>query len=184
MQNGVMTDADGTPFTFEILVSQNATESRRSSTSTSPPSAGSASRPTITAVDSAQYTERTQAFDFDMAPYVRGLSLSPGNEQKLYWGAEMADEEGSRNWMGVKSPAIDAMIDTMLDRDLAGGVPRRHQGARPAADRGALRDPDLVFQREPCRPCEGAALPRPRADVRRLARVPARRLVVGGVEAR
>ena len=50
-----------------------------------------------------------------MAWYRRGLSLSPGNEQKLYWGSEMADEPGSRNWMGVKSPAVDAMIDQILN---------------------------------------------------------------------
>ncbi len=49
-----------------------------------------------------------------MAYYWRGLSLSPGNEQKLYWGGESADTDGSRNWMGVKNPAIDALIDAML----------------------------------------------------------------------
>jgi len=112
--DGVMTGPDGAPFTFDILVSQNATESRNILDIYVAALDRLGITPTITAVDSAQYKGRTQAFDFDMAPYARGLSLSPGNEQKLYWGAEMADVEGSRNWMGVKSPPIDAMIDTML----------------------------------------------------------------------
>ena len=41
-------------------------------------------------------------------------SLSPGNEQAFYWSSEAADSNGSRNYMGVKSPAIDAMIDALL----------------------------------------------------------------------
>ncbi len=69
---------------------------------------------TVTSTDNAQYKERTQVFDFDMTWYWRSLSLSPGNEQKLYWGSAMRDTEGSRNWMGVASPAIDAMVDQML----------------------------------------------------------------------
>jgi peptide/nickel transport system substrate-binding protein len=57
---------------------------------------------------------RTDAFDFDMAYYTRGVSLSPGTEQRLYWGTLAAETPGSRNWMGVRSPAIDGLIDTML----------------------------------------------------------------------
>jgi peptide/nickel transport system substrate-binding protein len=41
-------------------------------------------------------------------------SLSPGNEQAFYWSSEAADSNGSRNYMGVKSPAVDAMIDKLL----------------------------------------------------------------------
>jgi peptide/nickel transport system substrate-binding protein len=57
---------------------------------------------------------RTDTFDFDMTYIIRTMSLSPGNEQNLYWGSAAADTEGSRNWMGVKSPAIDAVIGAML----------------------------------------------------------------------
>ena len=69
---------------------------------------------TITQIDSAQYTERTNAFDFDVTHYTRGLSLSPGAEQRLYWGSDAAETPGSRNWMGVQSPAIDALIERLL----------------------------------------------------------------------
>ena len=49
-----------------------------------------------------------------MAYYRRGLSLSPGNEQRLYWGKDGVTEPGTRNWMGMDSPAAEAMIDAML----------------------------------------------------------------------
>jgi peptide/nickel transport system substrate-binding protein len=68
----------------------------------------------VSRVDNAQYASREAAQDFDMTPIRRDLSLSPGNEQRLYWGSETADSPGTRNLMGVKSAAIDAMIDTML----------------------------------------------------------------------
>ena len=114
VQDGVMKNAAGEPFTFEIVLSQSATETRQVVDIYVSALNRLGISPQVTLVDSAQYTERTKAFDFDMAYYRRGLSLSPGNEQRLYWGAELADEEGSRNWMGVKSEAIDAMITNML----------------------------------------------------------------------
>jgi peptide/nickel transport system substrate-binding protein len=65
-------------------------------------------------VDSAQYKERTTNYDFDMTHYIRSVSLSPGNEQTLYWGSAGVTEPGTRNWMGMNSPAAEAMIAAML----------------------------------------------------------------------
>jgi peptide/nickel transport system substrate-binding protein len=65
-------------------------------------------------VDATQFERRRIAFDFDMMDYRWEQSLSPGNEQLFYWGSEAADQNGSRNYMGVKSPAVDAMINAML----------------------------------------------------------------------
>ncbi len=117
IQDGVMADADGTPFTFEIVLETGATENQ----SIIDIYVESLSRlgitPTITVIDGAQYKERTDVYDFDMTYYRRGVSLSPGNEQYLYWGMEAADVEGGRNMMGVKSEAIDAMIDLLLTSD-------------------------------------------------------------------
>ncbi|HBZ42816.1 MAG TPA: ABC transporter substrate-binding protein [Maritimibacter sp.] len=114
VQDGVMKNAAGQPFTFEIVLNQGSTQDRQIMDIY----VGALERlgitPTISSMDSAQYTERTTNFDFDMAPYWRSLSLSPGNEQRLYWGSEMAEENGSRNWMGVKSDAVDGMITEML----------------------------------------------------------------------
>ena len=69
----------------------------------------------MTVIDKAQYKERTNNYDFDMAHYTRGMSLSPGNEQLLYWGAHGVTQPGTRNWMGMNSPAAEAMIDHMVN---------------------------------------------------------------------
>ena len=114
VEGGVMRNAEGRPFTFEILLTQGANEPQQIVDIFASALSRLGISPRITTVDSAQFTERTTTFDFDMTWYTRGLSLSPGNEQTLYWGSETADQEGSRNWMGVRSPAIDGLIGTML----------------------------------------------------------------------
>lgn len=69
---------------------------------------------TIETVDDAQFYARMDAYDFDMTSYRRALSLSPGTEQRLYFGSKGVDTPNTRNLMGVGSAAVDAMIDTML----------------------------------------------------------------------
>ncbi|SEM08737.1 peptide/nickel transport system substrate-binding protein [Roseovarius azorensis] len=64
--------------------------------------------------DKAQYAEREAQYDFDLTLMRRSLSLSPGNEQLFYWGSAGADQPGSRNLMGMKSAAAEAMIAYML----------------------------------------------------------------------
>lgn len=114
VQDGVMANADGEAFTFEILLKSGSSENQ-SMVDMYVESLGRLGiTPTLTVVDNAQYSERTDAYDFGMTYYRRGLSLSPGNEQYLYWGIDAADVEGGRNLMGVKSEAIDAMIDRLL----------------------------------------------------------------------
>lgn len=115
VQDGELRDSAGKPLGFEILLRQGAGETQQVVDIYVAALERLGIAPTVTTVDSAQYKERTTAFDFDMTWYTRGLSLSPGNEQYLYWGSEAADTPGSRNWMGVKSPAIEAMIDAMLN---------------------------------------------------------------------
>jgi peptide/nickel transport system substrate-binding protein len=114
VRDGQMLRPDGTPFTFEILLPQGSSEVRSivNIYLQALERLGIAAR--ISSVDSAQYRERTDAYDFDMTWYTRGLSLSPGNEQYLYWGADGVTEPGSRNLPGVNQPAVEAMIDAML----------------------------------------------------------------------
>ncbi|MGC1562050.1 MAG: extracellular solute-binding protein [Bradyrhizobium sp.] len=69
----------------------------------------------VRAVDAVQFDQRRLAFDFDMIQNRWDQSLSPGNEQYFYWGSESADNQGTRNYMGAKDPAIDAMIAVMLE---------------------------------------------------------------------
>ena len=114
VQDGVLTNAAGEPFAFEILLNTGTDEliSVASIYVEALKRLGIAAK--ITTVDSAQYKERTNAYDFDMTHYIRSLSLSPGNEQTLYWGAAGVTEPATRNWMGMNSPAAEAMIATML----------------------------------------------------------------------
>ncbi len=114
LDDGVLKNDAGETFAFEILLTSGATETQQIVDIYRASLERIGVDVTVTTVDSAEYTERTKVFDFDMAWYVRGLSLSPGNEQNLYWSAEAADTEGSRNWMGMKSPAAEAMIERLL----------------------------------------------------------------------
>jgi peptide/nickel transport system substrate-binding protein len=66
-------------------------------------------------VDAVQFDQRRLSFDFDMIQYRLDQSLSPGNEQAFYFGSAAADNHGTRNYMGAKEPAVDAMITAMLE---------------------------------------------------------------------
>lgn len=71
-------------------------------------------RAAVRTVDSSQFQERQENFDFDTANHLIAQSLSPGNEQREYWGSMGADAPGSDNVMGLKNPAIDALIDLVI----------------------------------------------------------------------
>ncbi len=72
---------------------------------------------TIETVDNAQHKARKAEYDYDVFVNSWPLSLSPGNEQQLYWGAAGVETPGTRNYMGMNSPAAEAMIDTLLTAD-------------------------------------------------------------------
>jgi peptide/nickel transport system substrate-binding protein len=69
----------------------------------------------VRVVDPVQFDQRRLAYEFDMIANRWDQSLSPGNEQWFYWGSEAAGNAGTRNYMGAKDPAIDAMIAAMLE---------------------------------------------------------------------
>ncbi len=68
----------------------------------------------VRTVDSSQYKERLDNFDFDMAVGSWGQSASPGNEQRDFWGTESAGRNGSRNLSGISNPVVDALIDGVI----------------------------------------------------------------------
>ncbi len=68
----------------------------------------------VRTVDRSQYINRLRSFDFDMIVGGVGQSLSPGNEQRSYWGSESADQEGGYNYAGIKDPVIDELIDLVI----------------------------------------------------------------------
>ena len=68
----------------------------------------------VRTVDDAQYENRLRSWDFDIITESWGESLSPGNEQRGFWGSQAADQPGSHNLVGIKNPAVDAMIDHVI----------------------------------------------------------------------
>jgi peptide/nickel transport system substrate-binding protein len=105
----------GRQLTFEILVTARDEERLALLFSQSLKRAGIAARVRI--VDAVQYEGRRLTYDFDMIENRWDQSLSPGNEQAFYWGSAAADQPGTRNYMGVKSAAVDAMIAALLNAE-------------------------------------------------------------------
>ena len=68
----------------------------------------------VRTIDSAQYQNRMDNFDFDMIVSTFRQSLSPGNEQRNFWGSDAADTNGSRNIIGIKNPVIDILIEKVI----------------------------------------------------------------------
>jgi microcin C transport system substrate-binding protein len=106
---------DGTPFTIEILLDGPTIQPVAENLVTNLGRLGIAV--TIRSVDSSQFEERVNNRDFDMVYQAWGQTLSPGNEQRDFWGSVAADTPNSRNYSGIKDPAIDALIDKVVFAD-------------------------------------------------------------------
>ncbi len=113
VRNGAMTDtATGEPLRFEVLeVSQGIVRLTQ-------PFVGNLERIGIRAsirlVDSAQYQRRIDEFDFDMTTLALNSFVPPGPEQRSYWGSAAADQTGSANFAGIRSPVVDALIEQII----------------------------------------------------------------------
>ncbi len=162
IENGRMQNDQGDPFAFNILLRQGEKDYQAIVDIYSHSLNRLGMQVNVETVDDAQYNQRINALDFDVTGFRRDLSLSPGNEQKLYWGSEFSDIAGTRNLMGVSSPAVDATIDKMLqatsaaelqtaaralDRLLVAGrfvIPIWRIGDSRIAHHKALRFPDTI----------------------------------------
>ncbi|MET3662180.1 extracellular solute-binding protein [Aquamicrobium ahrensii] len=119
IRDGRMVNVEtGKPFSFEIL------ETRQDAEPTISPFIEMLRKIGVTAtlriVDTSQYINRVNDFDYDMITMVLPQSDSPGNEQRDYWSARAAETPGSRNYSGIKDPVIDALVDRVIfasDRD-------------------------------------------------------------------
>jgi peptide/nickel transport system substrate-binding protein len=100
------------PFTFEILVTTRDEERIAQAYAQDLKRAGIEVK--VRSVDPVQFDQRRLDYDFDMIENRWDQSLSPGNEQWFYWGSAAADSPGTRNYMGIKSAAVDAMITDLL----------------------------------------------------------------------
>jgi microcin C transport system substrate-binding protein len=112
-KNNLIPPNSDKPVEFEILLISPAFERVVA------PFAANLKRFGITAsvrtVDQSQYINRIRSFDFDMIVGGAGQSESPGNEQRDYWSSAAADRQGSQNTIGIKNPAVDALIEKIVD---------------------------------------------------------------------
>jgi microcin C transport system substrate-binding protein len=112
IKDGKLTNAKGETFSFEILLVEPAFER------ITQPFVQNLKRLGIDAhirtVDTSQYKYRLDHFDFDMTVAAFPQSLSPGNEQRQFWGSEFADEPGSDNLIGIKDNAIDKLVELVI----------------------------------------------------------------------
>jgi peptide/nickel transport system substrate-binding protein len=106
----------GKPFTFEITVANRteAVDEERLARLYASNLKRAGINANVRLVDAIGFETRRIAFDFDMILNRWDQSLSPGNEQAFYWSSAAASENGSRNYMGVRSQAVDALIDHLI----------------------------------------------------------------------
>lgn len=110
-KNERLTDSHGKRFEFEILLGEPGDEKIALEYARSLKKVGIQAH--VRTVDNAQFTGRLQDFDYDMVSFKWINTLSPGNEQINYWGSVAADTIGSRNYAGIKDPAIDKLCMTI-----------------------------------------------------------------------
>ncbi|MBI1206440.1 MAG: ABC transporter substrate-binding protein [Azospirillum sp.] len=120
-----LVDPAGTPFAFEILLNQPADEKIALEFARALARLGITAR--VRSVDSAQFQARLDSFDYDMVLFRWISTLSPGNEQVVFFGSAAADQPGSRNYPGIRSAAVDYLTNSLgQTTDRADLVARMH----------------------------------------------------------
>jgi microcin C transport system substrate-binding protein len=108
-----LTNAQGQRFEFEILLNGATFERIALPYIQSLQRLGIEAR--VRTVDPPQYQVRMDSFDYDMTVEVFGQSSSPGNEQRDFWSSAKADENGSRNTIGIKDPVVDEIVEVIVN---------------------------------------------------------------------
>ncbi|MBE6449516.1 MAG: ABC transporter substrate-binding protein [Alphaproteobacteria bacterium] len=115
VQEGVLKDKNGNVFKFEILLdTSGAAAWERIALPLVRNLKKIGIQATIRVMDALQYKHRLDNFDFDMCVMVWGQSLSPGNEQRYFWSSAAANQSGSYNLAGIQNPAIDVLIEKVV----------------------------------------------------------------------
>jgi microcin C transport system substrate-binding protein len=112
IKDGKMTDKAGKKVAFELLLNDAAFERLALPFKQNLERIGIDM--SVRTVDTSQYRRRTDAYDFDVIIDLWGQSLSPGNEQREFWGSKAADQPGGRNSIGIKDPAIDQLVELII----------------------------------------------------------------------
>ncbi len=112
IKEGVLTNHEGKPFIFDILLVSPTFERVMAGYVKNLQKLGI--KVTYRTIDPTLYVERLKTFDFDMIVTSYGQSQSPGNEQRNYWQSTSADRNGSHNYAGIRSPAVDGLVDRII----------------------------------------------------------------------
>lgn len=112
LRDGTLRNGKGEPFAFEITVTNRPQERLALNFAQSLGRLGIAAQ--VRLIDDVQYWRRLSAFDFDMVQWTWPASASPGNEQIGRWGSANAERKGALNYAGVRSPAVDAVLQLLL----------------------------------------------------------------------
>src|SRR5690606_24104608 len=112
MKDAVLRDPEGKPLAFEILLNGNSSVPISVAWQRTLEKLGI--EVSIRSVDSAQYLQRQQTYDFDVILQSYTSSLSPGGEQVGRWGSASRDVDGTYNFAGVADPAVDAMLNALV----------------------------------------------------------------------
>ncbi|MDX2351206.1 extracellular solute-binding protein [Stutzerimonas xanthomarina] len=115
IENDQMVDAEGKPVKLEFLLVQADFERVLLPYKRNLASLGIELE--LRRVDVSQYINRLRSRDYDMIVSGFGQSSSPGNEQREYWHSASADNPGSRNYIGLKDPAIDVLVEKLIASD-------------------------------------------------------------------
>jgi microcin C transport system substrate-binding protein len=112
VKGGKLSSAKGEPLGFEILIDEPTWERIVLPFVKNLERLGVTAR--VRTVDAAQYQKRLDDYDFDMVTAVWRQSLSPGNEQRDFWGSKAAATPGTRNLAGIRDPSIDKLIEVLI----------------------------------------------------------------------
>lgn len=115
IENDRMVNADGEPLAFEFLIAQTNLERVLLPFKRNLAELGIDM--TIRRADVSQYINRLRSRDFDMTSSIWSQSNSPGNEQIDFWHSASVDNPGSRNFIGLQNPAIDQLVEGLINAD-------------------------------------------------------------------
>jgi len=119
VKDGVcINEKTGERFEFEILLADPSMEKAVQGFAQNLKKLGIKAR--LRVVDTPQYVQRTQNYDYDMIMVVLPQSISPGNEQRDFWSSASADQPGGRNYSGIKNKVIDELVELVIDAETRG----------------------------------------------------------------